>query len=187
MRRLRRLNERIAKIDPGTGHRIQQWLNVIMAGLDEHEVLSAVEMETLQRELRMLLQIEHFQIASAGNRKGELVLKYMVRPTIEECLNLWFGKYERTDQEIWNEFGADVALASRGHYDHWALNLEHPRLLVALVIMLDQFRRNMYRETPEMYACDARCLALVKRGLRVGIGLRLQPIKQIPVSGADAS
>ena len=62
-----------------------------------------------------------------------------------------------------------MALASRGHYDHWALNVEHPRLLVALVIMLDQFRRNMYRDTPEMYACDPRCLALVKRGLRVGV------------------
>ena len=44
-----------------------------------------------------------------------------------------------------------------------ALNLDHPRLLVALVVMLDQFRRNMYRESAEMYACDARCLALVKR------------------------
>ena len=64
---------------------------------------------------------------------------YMLRPSIEECLNLWFGKSEQTDQEIWNRFGADVALASRGHYDHWALNVEHPRLLVALVIMLDQF------------------------------------------------
>ena len=30
---------------------------------------------------------------------------------------------------------ADVALASRGHYDHWALDVEHPRLLVALVIV----------------------------------------------------
>ncbi len=45
--------------------------------------------------------------------------------------------------------------------------------------MLDQFRRNMYRETAEMYACDARCLALVKRGLRVGIGRRLRPIERV--------
>ena len=82
----------------------------------------------------------------------------MLRPSIEECLNLWFGKSEQTDQEIWNRFGADVALASRGHYDHWALDVEHPRLLVALVIMLDQFPRNMYRDTPQMYACDAHCL-----------------------------
>ena len=72
-----------------------------------------------------------------------------------------------------------MALASRGHYDHWALNVEHPRLLVALVIMLDQFRRNMYRDTPEMYASDARCLALVKRGLRVGVRARLRPIERV--------
>ena len=116
-------------------------------------------MEALRRELRMLLQIERIQIAAAEIDKAEQVLDYMLRPNIEECLNLWFGKSEQTDQEIWNRFGADVALASRGHYDHWALNVEHPRLLVALVIMLDQFPRNMYRDTPRMYACDARCLA----------------------------
>ena len=172
VRRLRQMNERLAKMTPEMGHRIQQWLHVILAGLDEQEALSATEMETLQRELRMLLQIEHYQIAAAEIDKAEEVLAYMLRPGIEECLNLWFGKYDQTDQEIWNRFGADVALASRGHYDHWALNVEHPRLLVALVIMLDQFRRNMYRDTPEMYASDARCLALVKRGLRVGVGAR---------------
>jgi uncharacterized protein (DUF924 family) len=59
------------------------------------------------------------------------------------------------------------------------LNVEHPRLLVALVIMLDQFTRNMYRDTPQMYACDARCQALVKRGLRVGMSERLRPIERV--------
>jgi alkyl hydroperoxide reductase subunit AhpC/uncharacterized protein (DUF924 family) len=179
VRRLRQTNERIARINPGTGHRIQQWLHVILAGLDEHDALSAAEMDTLQRELRMLLRIEHFQIAATEIEKAEQVLAYMLRPTIEECLGLWFGKLEQTDRDIWDQFGADVALASQGHYDHWALNVEHPRLLVALVVMLDQFRRNMYRETPQMYACDARCLALVKRGLRVGVGRRLKPIERI--------
>ena len=179
VRRLRQTNERMARIDPGTGHRIQQWLHVILAGLGEHDALSAPEMETLQRDLRMLLQIEHFQIAAAELGKAEQVLAYMIRPDIEDCLRLWFGKVEATDAAIWNQFGADVALASRGHYDHWALNVEHPRLLVALVIMLDQFRRNMYRETPEMYACDRRCLALVRRGLRVGVARRLRPIERV--------
>lgn len=179
VRRLRMTNERMARMEPGSGHRIQQWLNVILAGIDERDALSAPEMESLQRELRMLLQIEHFQIAEAEVEKAEEVLGFMLRPTMEECLGLWFGKVEETDREIWTRFGADVALASRGSFDHWALNLEHPRLLVALVIMLDQFRRNMYRETPEMYACDPRCLALVKRGLRVGIGSRLKPVERV--------
>ena len=160
------------------GRRIQQSLEVILAGLDERE-------RSPQRTRRTcgatcaVAPVEGIQIATAEIDKAEQVLEYMLRPSIEECLNLWFGKSEQTDQEIWNRFGADVALASRGHYDHWALDVEHPRLLVALVIMLDQFPRNMYRDTPQMYDCDARCRSLVKRGLRVGVSGRLRPIERV--------
>jgi alkyl hydroperoxide reductase subunit AhpC/uncharacterized protein (DUF924 family)/CRP-like cAMP-binding protein len=161
------------------GRRIQQSLQVILAGLEGHDALSGADLEGLERELRMLLEIDRIQIATAEIDKAEQVLLYMLRPNIEECLNLWFGKSEQTDRDIFSRFGADVALASRGHYDHWALNVEHPRLLVALVIMLDQFTRNMYRDTPQMYACDARCRGLVKRGLRAGISARLRPIERV--------
>ena len=160
------------------GHRIQKSLQLILAGLEDRDTLSGANMETLRRELRMLLQLERIQIATAEMDKAELVLQYMLRPSFEECLHVWFGKSEQTDQEISNRFGADVTLASQGHYDHWALDVEHPRLLVALVIMLDQFPRNMYRDTPQMYACDARCRDLVKRGLRVGVGATLRPIER---------
>src|SRR3954469_4006866 len=161
------------------GHRMQQALEVILGGLDDRDSLSATDTEALRRDLRMLLRQERIQIAAAEIEKAEQILNYMLRPNIEECLKLWFGKSEQTDQEIWNLFGADVALASRGHYDHWALDVEHPRLLVALVVMLDQFPRNMYRDTPQMYACDARCRALVKRGLRIGVSGRLSPIEHV--------
>ena len=161
------------------GQRIQQRLQVILAGLDEREALSAGDVETLRRELRMLLKLERIQVAAAEMDKSEQVLQYMLRPSFEDCLNLWFGKSEQTDQEIAARFGADVALASNGHYDHWALDVEHPRLLVALVIMLDQFPRNMYRDTPRMYATDARCRELVRRGLRVGVGERLRPVERV--------
>ena len=179
VRRLRQMNERVARMGPGTGQKIQQYLQVIIAGLDGHESLSGAEMEALHRELRMLLQNERLQVAKTETEKGEQILAYMLRPRMEECLNLWFGKSQQTDQDIWNRFGADVALASRGHYDHWALDVEHPRLLVALVIMLDQFPRNIYRDTSRMYDCDARCLSLVKRGLRVGVSERLRPIERV--------
>src|SRR6266480_1285794 len=161
------------------GRRMQQALQVILAGLDERDGLTGADMEVLRRDLRMLLRQECIQIAAAEIDNAERILGYMLRPNIEECLNLWFGKSEQTDQEIWSRFGADVALASRGHYDHWALAVEHPRLLVALVILLDQFPRNMYRDTPQMYACDAHCLALVRRGLRIGLSGRLRPIKRV--------
>ena len=179
VRRLRRTNERIARMDPASAHRIQQSLKVILAGVDERDAISGSDLETLHRELRFLLHSDRLEIAAAEINKSQLVLAYMLRPNMEECLNLWFGKSEQTDQEIWNRFGADVALAASGHYDHWALNTENPRLLVALVIMLDQFPRNMYRDTPQMYECDPRCLTLVKRGLRAGMGESLRPIERV--------
>src|SRR6478735_4861738 len=161
------------------GRRIQQSLQVILAGIEERATLSETDTDTLRRELRMLLKLERIQIAAAEIDAAEQVLQYMLRPSIEDCLILWFGKSEQTDKDIWNRFGTDVALASKGHYDHWALDVDHPRLLVALVIILDQFPRNMYRDTPQMYACDARCRDLVKRGLRVGVAERLRPVERV--------
>ena len=114
-----------------------------------------------------------------STEKSEQVLQYMLRPSFEACLDLWFGKSEQTDREIWSRFGADVVRASQGHYDHWALDIRHPRRLVALVIMLDQFPRNVYRGTVRMYAGDARCRNLVKRALRAGVSQRLRPIECI--------
>ena len=161
------------------GKHIQHSLQVILAGLEGRDALASGDLDTLSRELRMLLQVDRVQIAGAEIDKAERVLHYMLRPDVGDCLNLWFGKSEQTDLEILTRFGADITLASNGHYDHWALNVEHPRLLVALVIMLDQFTRNIYRDTPRMYAADARCQALVKRGLRVGVSARLRPIERV--------
>jgi hypothetical protein len=84
----------------GLGHRIQQSLQVILAGLEEREALSAADTKDLRHDLRTLLQLERIQIATAEIAKAEQVLEYMLRSSIEDCLNLWFGKSEQTDQEI---------------------------------------------------------------------------------------
>ncbi len=179
VRRLRKMNDRVSAFDPGASQRIQQCLRVILAGLDERDALFGADLEVLERGLRLLLQSDRLQIPGEEIDKGEEILSFMLRASMEDCLTLWFGKSEQTDQEIWSRFGADVVLASRGHYDHWAMNLENPRLLVALVIMLDQFPRNIHRDTQQMYAYDARCLSLVKRGLRIGVSERLRPIERV--------
>ena len=111
--------------------------------------------------------------------RAEQVLQYMLRPSIDDCLDLWFGKSAQTDREIASRFGADVALASRGHFDHWALDAGCPRRLVALVVLLDQFPRNIYRGSARMFAGDARCRDLVKHAWRAGVGERLQPIERV--------
>ena len=60
------------------GRRIQQSLQVILAGLDGRETLSEADTETLRRELRTLLKLEGIQIAAAEIDKAEQVLQYML-------------------------------------------------------------------------------------------------------------
>jgi hypothetical protein len=54
--------------------RIQQSLQVILAGLDGRKTLAGAETEDRRRELRMLLQQERTQIAAAEIEKAERVL-----------------------------------------------------------------------------------------------------------------
>jgi Ca2+-binding EF-hand superfamily protein/uncharacterized protein (DUF924 family) len=77
------------------------------------------------------------------------------------CLKLWFGKSTATDIEIRTRFGEHVKLALEGRYAHWRWS---PRGCVALMILLDQFPRNIYRHTVDMYAGDAPGRAIVDVG-----------------------
>ena len=54
------------------GHRIQRSLQVILAGLEERDALSGADIEGLRREMRMLLQLEGIQIATAEIEKADL-------------------------------------------------------------------------------------------------------------------
>src|SRR5437764_315271 len=82
------------------GHRMQHALQVILADLDERRALSEADTESLRRELRVLLQQERIQIATAEIDKGEQVLGYMLRPNIAECLNLWMEEWDRVMAEL---------------------------------------------------------------------------------------
>lgn len=154
-------------------------LRLVATGLNGRTQLDPQEIETLQRELQALATYGRAQVTSAEQLKAEGIIAFMFRPTVEECLQLWFGKSQQTDSEIWTRFGEDVALASQGAYDHWALSPDHPRMLLALILLLDQFRRNMHRNTPEMYAQDTRCLRLIKRAIAQGTIERLKLIERV--------
>src|SRR4051794_8223821 len=66
VRRLRETNNllSIAPVEV-LGQRIQQGVQVILAGLEERDTLHGSDLEALGRELRMLLQIDRIQIAAA--------------------------------------------------------------------------------------------------------------------------
>ncbi|MBA4001962.1 MAG: DUF924 domain-containing protein, partial [Delftia sp.] len=60
------------------------------------------------------------------------------------CKNLWFIKSDATDDQIRERFGALVEDALAGQLDGWA-DTALGRL--ALIVLLDQFTRNLFRGT----------------------------------------
>jgi uncharacterized protein (DUF924 family) len=74
----------------------------------------------------------------------------------------WFRGSPELDAEIRQKFGAAVQSARDGALDDWATTA---RGRLALIILLDQFTRNLYRGTPRAYENDARALALCEAGL----------------------
>ena len=86
----------------------------------------------------------------------------------EEILNFWFKeckpeqwfkKNEDFDQMIKNRFSSAIEDAINGKLDSWE---ETETGCLALIILLDQFTRNVFRDTPRAFAGDERALALSK-------------------------
>jgi uncharacterized protein (DUF924 family) len=74
----------------------------------------------------------------------------------------WFQKNPDFDHEITARFESDYVLASHNIYDGW---MHDAKSSLALVILLDQFPRNMYRDTPRMYATDDKALKVAKHAI----------------------
>ncbi|MCH9631603.1 MAG: hypothetical protein S4CHLAM37_16270 [Chlamydiia bacterium] len=90
-------------------------------------------------------------------------------------LKLWFGGGAEIDAEITEKFQAAVEDAYAGKFD----NLRNdPRSLMATVILLDQFSRNIYRNTPKFVAYDKKALALCKEGIHSGLHKELSYIER---------
>lgn len=99
---------------------------------------------------------------------------------IEEILNFWFGHVEETivpsekrariwfgegtdiDNEIKSHFTTSLEKAIAGEYSGWA---KTPRGRLALIILLDQFSRHVYRNTPKAYEQDEAALSICMEGL----------------------
>lgn len=77
----------------------------------------------------------------------------------------WFAKDEAFDAEIRARFVDTYRAAAAGELDEWEAL---PRGALALLILLDQFPRNMFRGTREAYRTDATALLLAERAIETG-------------------
>jgi uncharacterized protein (DUF924 family) len=77
-------------------------------------------------------------------------------PERETYRELWFRKSDATDREIAERFGTLIERALRGELAHWS---RQPQSALAQIVLLDQFTRNVFRDTPRAFAGDAQALA----------------------------
>lgn len=100
----------------------------------------------------------------------------------EQVLRFWYGEIDHGlmdpvrrqglfrsdpdfDASIRDAFGADVEAALAGQRADWCTTV---RGRAALVLLLDQFTRNIFRGTPRAYAGDPLALACAREGVSRG-------------------
>ena len=117
----------------------------------------------------------------------------MTRSTVAELLDFWFADSAEspaaarrrhdfwyrantaTDREIRRRFGHLIEAARRGELQHWVSDAEGS---LALVIVLDQFTRNVHRSTPLAYYGDALALDVAEHAVATG------QLRGLPPTGA---
>lgn len=120
-------------------------------------------------------------IADDDQLRIEAVISFWFReqslsaPMIDQRMDVWFGENEAFDDEIREEFLDDIAAASNGRYDDWAAT---PRGRLALILLLDQFRRNVYRGSAEAFEKDPMALKLCVEGAMQKMDEGLTPIQR---------
>jgi len=77
----------------------------------------------------------------------------------------WWQKDPDFDQKVKEHFEAPLQQAIRGELESWRADA---RTCLAYIILTDQFSRNMYRDTPQMFAQDALALAACLHGMEQG-------------------
>jgi uncharacterized protein (DUF924 family) len=89
--------------------------------------------------------------------------------------SVWFKKDDAFDGEIAARFGTILRAAAAGRYDPWQAT---PNGALALIILLDQFPRNMYRGTAASFSCDEQAQRIAGNAVAHGFDRGLLPVER---------
>ena len=87
----------------------------------------------------------------------------------------WFAKEPEFDEEIRRRFLTDYEKAAGGHLDEWK---DSPFECLALILLLDQFPRNIFRETPQAFATDWEALSTSHQAIAQGYDRKLLNVQR---------
>lgn len=84
----------------------------------------------------------------------------------------WFAKTPAFDESIRLKFEPVHHRAARGEYDAWVESAEGA---LALLILLDQFPRNLYRNSGHAFATDGKARAIARKAVSAGFDRQVEP------------
>jgi len=96
-------------------------------------------------------------------------------PDVFQYRPQWFVKNKNFDDEIRSKFLSLHQELRNGRHQYW---LDHAEGVLATVVVLDQFSRNMFRDQPESFAGDAQALHLTKKAILDETDLKLHPVQR---------
>lgn len=94
----------------------------------------------------------------------------------EKRARIWFAEDEQIDHEMKIQFLEDLNNASNGNYLEWE---SMPRGQLALILLLDQFSRHIYRHSPQAYMYDSKALNICIAGLKQQADHELSLIERV--------
>jgi uncharacterized protein (DUF924 family) len=108
----------------------------------------------------------------------------MIAP--EAVLHFWFGDGPLVHRPVWfrrdatfdhacTAFRDAAALARSGALEAWT---ETPRGTLALLLLLDQFPRNLHRGLPDAFAADPQARTVARTAIARGFDLALRPVQR---------
>ena len=99
----------------------------------------------------------------------------------------WFAKSDAFDDAIRLKFEPVHLAAARGKYDAWANSAEGA---LALLVLLDQFPRNLYRDSGHAFATDGKARAITAAALAAGhdkaVAPELRPFFYLPYEHSES-
>ena len=108
------------------------------------------------------MKVDLLYYSSVMNERAKAILDFWF---IQSSMEDWFKKDDKYDEKIKKLFLEDLKKATNNEYDEWQ---DTAKECVALVILLDQFSRNLYRDSSAAFAQDYKTRLIVNEAVDRG-------------------
>lgn len=116
------------------------------------------------------------------------VLDFWFGPLPHTARDCWFRRDPGFDAEIGHRYGTAIGAALRGGLTGWESS---PRGALARILLLDQFTRNVHRDTATAFAGDGEALRIATGVVDAGADATLDPYERwfayLPFEHAESS